>query len=167
MQKNPGRILAALDGSPPSENALKYAIFLASTLSAALVGVYVVEEEKIGYWRFIDEHFKKELRKKGQEVLERAREIAGEKGLDMETRILKGGAPYEELVRFIERNQDVSAVVLGDHGLRLTDRHILGSTTERVIREISKRGIPVAVTVVPYVAPDSPECRLYAGPLCT
>lgn len=53
------QVMVAVDGSPPSQNALKYAIFTASKFGAQLVVFSVVEQEKVGYWQFIDEHFKK------------------------------------------------------------------------------------------------------------
>jgi nucleotide-binding universal stress UspA family protein len=161
------KILVAVDGSPASENALKYGIFAASRFDAKLVGIYVVEEEKIGYWRFVDEHFKKELLKKARDVLDRAETTALERGMTLKKEVVKGNQPYEEILKYIEQNTDITVVVMGDHGVGLTDRHMLGSTTERVIREIAKRRIPVAVTVVPYVPADSSACNLYAGPLCT
>ena len=166
-QTIPKKILVAVDGSPASENALKYGIFSASRFDAELVGIYVVEEEKIGYWRFVDEHFKKELLKKAREVLDAAEKTAQERGMIMKKEIVHGNQPYDEILKYIEQNTDITMVVMGDHGLGLTDRHMLGSTTERVIREIAKRRIPVAVTVVPYVSADSSACKLYAGPLCT
>jgi nucleotide-binding universal stress UspA family protein len=162
----PKKILVAVDGSPASENALKYGIFAASRFDAELVGIYVVEEEKIGYWRFVDEHFKKELLKKARDVLDRAETTALERGMTLKKEVVKGNKPYEEILKYIEKNTDITVVVMGDHGVGLTDRHMLGST-ERVIREIAKHRIPVAVTVVPYVPADSSACELYAGPLCT
>ena len=43
----------------------------------------------------------------------------------------------------------VKFLVLGAHGHGFIGRHILGSTTERVIREVARRGLPVPVLVVP------------------
>jgi len=160
------KIMAAVDGSPASENALKYAIFLAARFEAEIIAVTVLEEEKIGYWRFIDEHLKKEIYSKSREALNSAEKIARQHGLEMKTYTLKGTHADEEIVRFIEQTPELTSVVMGDHGLGLHGRQMLGSTTERVIREIAKRGIPVVVSVVPYVAPESPACKLYAGPLC-
>jgi nucleotide-binding universal stress UspA family protein len=164
---NPTKILVPVDGSPASESALRYAISIASSFGSELVGIYVVEQEKVGYWRFIDEHFKKELLRKAKEVLDAAAKTSRDRGLIMKTEILQGSHPYEEILTYIENNTDITTVVMGDHGVGLTDRHMVGTTTERVIRQIAKRGIPVAVTVVPHVEADSPSCKLYAGPLCT
>jgi len=52
-------------------------------------------------------------------------------------------------VDFLEDNLGISHFVMGDHGMGLSERHVLGSTTERVIREISARKLPVATVVVP------------------
>ncbi len=163
----PKKILVAVDGSPPAENALKYAAFAASCFGSQLVAIYVVEQEKVGYWRFIDEHFKKELLQKARQVLDEAEALAQERGLEVKTEVLQGNRPYEEIVKYIEKDPDITTVVMGDHGMGLTDRHLMGSTTERVIRLIAKHAIPVAVTVVPHVPQDSPACDRFAGPLCT
>jgi nucleotide-binding universal stress UspA family protein len=162
------KILAALDGSPASQNALKYAVFLASKFECLLTGIYVVQEEKIGYWRFIDEHFRKELLRKGKEVLDAAEKIVNDRGMTLKTEILHGAYPYEEIVKYIEKDTDITTIVMGDHGMGLAAdrRHLLGSTVERVMREIAKREIPIALTVVPYVSTDSGTCEIYAGPLC-
>lgn len=162
----PGKVMVAVDGSPASYNALKYAVYLASKFGAQLVAVYVVEEEKVGYWRFIDEHFKKELMDKSRQVMAEASKLAEERGLKLQTVLLEGNQPYAQLVGFAEEHPDITTVVMGDHGMGLTDRHLLGSTTERMIRLVAKKGLPLAVTVVPFVDPDSPACGLHASPLC-
>jgi nucleotide-binding universal stress UspA family protein len=161
------KVMVAVDGSPPSQNALKYAIFTASKFGAKLVVFCVVEQEKVGYWQFIDEHFKKELLNKARQVITQAETLAAERGLSFQSELVEGAQPYQEIVDYVEKNPGITTLVMGDHGMGLTDRHLLGSTTERVIRLIAKKALPVAVTVVPYVAPDSPACDLFAGPLCT
>ncbi len=161
------KVMVAVDGSPPSENALKYAIFTAASFKATLVVFYVVEQEKVGYWQFIDEHFKKELREKARKVVEAAEKVAVERGVQIIKEVVENNQPYQAIVDYVVKDSNITTLVMGDHGTGLTDRHLLGSTTERVIRLIAKKGLPVAVTVVPYVAPDSSACQLYAGPLCT
>ncbi|RQW79462.1 MAG: hypothetical protein EHM79_20660, partial [Geobacter sp.] len=39
--------------------------------------------------------------------------------------------------------------VLGAHGHGFVGRHLIGSTTERVIRAVARRALPVPVLVVP------------------
>ena len=160
------KIMAAVDGSPPSQNALKYAIYTAQKFEARLVVFYVLESEKVGYWQFIDEHFRKELLEKAKEVIAGAKNLADESGVAFEYQLVEGTQPYQSIVDYVENNPAITTLVMGDHGLGYSDRHLLGSTTERVIRLISKKGLPVAVAVVPYVEPGSPACELHAGPLC-
>jgi nucleotide-binding universal stress UspA family protein len=147
-----GKIAVAVDGSAPSRAALDYAAELAHRLGGLpLVVLHVLETQKIGYWLFIDEHFRKELERRADELVLAARKAAAKRGLPLETHILPGTgqSAYEALAGFLEDNPEVSHLVLGDHGVGLTDRHILGSTTERLIREVSARGLPVALVVVP------------------
>jgi nucleotide-binding universal stress UspA family protein len=43
----------------------------------------------------------------------------------------------------------VKFLVLGSHGHGFVSRHLIGSVTERVIREVAHRGLQVPVLVVP------------------
>ena len=165
--KQEQKVMAAIDGSPPSQNALRYAMFTAAKFGVPLVAFVVIEQEKVGYWKFIDDHFQKELLAKARQVIAEAEEMAAARNLPIHSAVVEGTQPYQEIVDYVEQNPGITTLVMGDHGQGLTDRHLLGSTTERVIRLIAKKSLPVAVTVVPYVAPDSPACDLFAGPLCT
>ncbi len=146
-----GKIAAALDGSAPSNAALGYAAELASRLGVGLVLLHVLETRKISLYRFLDEHFRKELEKRAEEVLLEGRKAAARLKLDVEAHVLPGSEvnTYEALVGYLEQHPGVSHLVLGDHGVGLSEAHVLGSTTERVIREVSARKLPVAVVVVP------------------
>ena len=53
---------------------------------------------------------------------------------------------------FWKRPGAVKFLVLGSHGHGFMGRHLIGSTTERVIREMAHRGLPVPVLVVPVKA---------------
>lgn len=146
-----GKIAVALDGSAPSREALQYAAELASRLGVGLVLLHVLEMHKTGYWRFIDEHFRKELTARAEELMLEGRKAAAPFRLQVEAQVLPGTevAAYEAIVEFLAKASGVSHLVMGDHGIGLSARHVLGSTTERVIREVSARGLPVAVVVVP------------------
>lgn len=150
MKENVPAILVAVDGSLPSENAVRYGARLAKSFGAHLFLFHVMEAEKIGYWLFIDRHFHKELERAAQQVIEAARAILDAAGVAYSVEIREGTkAVYLEIVNKIETTAGVVALVLGDRGVCLREHHILGSTTERVIREVAKRALPVAITIVP------------------
>jgi len=54
----------------------------------------------------------------------------------------------------VEEARGIKFLVLGSHGHGFIGRHILGSTTERVIREVAHRGLPVPVLIVPAKMPE-------------
>jgi|YNPNPStandDraft_1061719.scaffolds.fasta_scaffold07840_3 nucleotide-binding universal stress UspA family protein len=150
MKENGPAILVAVDGSLPSENAVRYGARLAKTLGARVSLFHVMESDKIGYWLFIDRHFHKELEKAAQQVIEAAEKILQAAGVAYTVETKEGTqAVYLEIVHKIETTPGVVALVMGDRGVCLREHHILGSTTERVIREVAKRALPVAVTIVP------------------
>jgi nucleotide-binding universal stress UspA family protein len=60
----------------------------------------------------------------------------------------------EAIVTYLEESEPVKFLVLGTHGHGFIGRHILGSTTERVIREVARRSLPVPVLVVPATAQE-------------
>lgn len=143
-------ILAAVDGSQASENAIRYAGALAKLLNARVLLFHVVESEKVGYWLFIDKHFVKELEKATAQILERAKALLDAIGVEytVETREQKQ-ATYLEIASALEANPSIIAAALGDRGLGLREHRALGSTTDRVMHEVSKRGLPIPVIVVP------------------
>jgi len=151
-----GKVAVAVDGSAPSQEAIRYGAELASRLGVSLVLLHVLEMHGTGYWRFIDEHFRKELEKRADELMLEGRRLAAPYNLSVESRIIPGTevSAYEAIAEYLQNNPGVSHLVMGDHGASLSERHVLGSTTERVIREVPHRGLPVAVVVVP--ARDKP-----------
>ena len=57
--------------------------------------------------------------------------------------------PAYAIVDFIDKARGVKFLVVGSYGKGFKNRAILGSTTEKIIREIARLAIPVPVLVVP------------------
>ncbi len=151
MENISRKIVVAIDGSKPSQNAIRYSVDLAKNLGAQVIVLHTIQSaQKIGYWVFIDRHFDKELHQYAEKICKEAKEIAMELGhqVQIETR---EGVPYEEIIKFIKEHPDTILLVMGTYGHSLTEKRLIGSTTDRVIREISKEGISVPVTLVPFV----------------
>ncbi len=147
-------IVVAIDGSLPSENAVRYGGLLARMIGGRVLLFHVIESEKIGYWMFIDKHFRKELEKATDKVIDAAKEILNGIGVDysVETKEQKQ-TTYLEIVQRLEASPDIVGVVMGDRGVGLREHRALGSTTDRVIHEVSKRNLAIPVTVVPHSPP--------------
>ena len=125
-----GRILVAIDGSPASEKALEAAVDLAEHYQAELVAIGVAEvPEVVGMLDEVDElrrgaeaHFRR--------IGEAAVEFARSRGLSLRSVVVRGHAA-DAIVRFAQ-SEEVSLVVIGQHGHSRIARFFLGSTSDRV-----------------------------------
>ncbi|GAB7020374.1 universal stress protein [Halostagnicola bangensis] len=128
------RILVPTDGSAEGEHALEYAIELARTHDAAIRAVYVVNAASYGglpmetAWDGISDA----LREEGETAVRRVRELAPE-DVPVETIVLEG-SPSRVIVDEAAPEQ-CDLVVMGTHGRGGIDRLLLGSVTERVVRQ--------------------------------
>lgn len=69
----------------------------------------------------------------GQRVLENARESAEEAGLRVVTAELESGRPARQITSYAAEN-GIDHIVMGSHGRTGLSRILLGSVTERVLR---------------------------------
>ena len=146
------RIMVATDGSKAAEHAVRYAARLAKRRGSELVILHIVSYRRVGYWAFIDGHFKKELVAAAGKIVDAAEAVAKEYAVAC-SRVIREAEklPHAAIVDVLAERQDIWVLVLGDKGQDFEDRQSLGSTTHGVLHELSKRQIPVPLLVVPYV----------------
>jgi nucleotide-binding universal stress UspA family protein len=145
-------IAVAIDGSVPAWEAMQRALNMARLLELPLDVLHVIQLRKAGYFAFIDRHLKEDQEAYAQNVLNEAVQRAKKKGVEARTHLLEGEKdPSGAIIDFLEKARGVKFLVLGTHGHGFMGRHILGSTTERVLREVTHRGLPVPVLVVPTI----------------
>ena len=143
-------IAVAVDGSAPAWEAMQRAINMARLLELPLDVLHVVQLRKAGYFAFIDRHLKEDQEAYAQNVLNEAVQRAQKKGVEVRTHLLEGEKdPSGAIVDFLDKARGVKFLVVGTHGHGFMGRHLLGSTTERVLREVTHRGLPVPILVVP------------------
>jgi nucleotide-binding universal stress UspA family protein len=143
-------IAVAIDGSAPAWEAMKRAINMARLLELPLDVLHVIQLRKAGYFAFIDRHLKEDQEAYAKNVLNEAVQRAQKKGVEVRTHLLEGEKdPSGAIVDFLDQARGVKFLVLGTHGHGFMGRHLLGSTTERVLREVTHRGLPVPMLVVP------------------
>ena len=134
------KILWASDGSKESLYALGWAEIFASRSGAKLIAISVVESSPISRFEASDSRkedmslIDRELVTKESERLRRIGTMLKQKGLELETRVVKG-VPYQEIIK-AARSQGADLIAMGKRGLNLWARMFLGSTTTRVLREI-------------------------------
>jgi len=144
------KILVALDGSEPSNNALEHAATIAKKFDAKLILVAVVQRMMIPI--FPDEGFgavplsaakdmaqyQDKMRVLYQNVLKEAEEKVKEEYPGVKTEsILKEGRPSATIVEQAEKD-DVDIIVLGSRGIGGYTGWILGSTSRRVVDSCTK-----------------------------
>ena len=87
----------------------------------------------------LSDDFETAARNRASDVLDRARDIAAEYGVELDTAV-RVGHPARTIVNHAD---DFDAVVIGSHSGSLSDRLFVGNVAERVVRRS-----PVPVTVV-------------------
>ena len=143
-------IAVAVDGSAPGWEAMQRAINMARLMALPLEVLHVIQLRKAGYFAFIDRHLKEDQEAYSQKVLAEAVQRAEKGGVEAHTHLLEGEKdPSGAIIDFLEKARGVKFLVLGAHGHGFVGRHLLGSTTERVIREVARRALPVPVLIVP------------------
>ncbi len=143
-------IVVAVDGSPPSWEALETALHLARLMDRPVTVLHVVQLRKAGYFAFIDRHLREDYEAQAQNLLQEAEARGRQAGVTVSVRLLETEKPpAEAIVDYVGDSGPVKFLVMGTHGHGVVARHLLGSVTERVLREVTYRGLPVPVLIVP------------------
>jgi nucleotide-binding universal stress UspA family protein len=137
------RILAAVDGSPTSERALREAIALAKASASKLrvvhaLDIVIGDIEAPHEWC----EYETSLRQAGEKILERAALRARKAAVDAETRLLDvlqyGDQAADEIVREADAWR-ASLIVIGAQRSRGIKRALAGSVGESVARHARGR----------------------------
>jgi nucleotide-binding universal stress UspA family protein len=143
-------IVVAVDGSAPAWDAMETALYLAHLIERPVDVLTVIQLRKSGYFAFIDRHLQEEQQAYARKVLDEANQRGQKAGVEVRTHLLESEKDISEaIIAYLEGSEPIKFLVLGSHGHGFIGRHILGSTTERVIREVTHRALPVPVLVVP------------------
>jgi len=143
------KILVAVDGSRPSEHALKFAVMLCQRMADELVALRVINTPRLSHWISVHQRMNQELEEEAKRILKNAEEVAKQHQVKIRTMVRKG-FPDEEIIKTVNEDKEIFLVVLGSSGRDLTARRMLGGVTEAVVREVS-RSLPCPVVVVPAV----------------
>ena len=126
------RILVALDFSPESHSALRYAVMLGKRFGSTLMLVHVVEPVLTPPEVIIPEAASERLASEASAVLRDLADEISDGCRVVETAVRRGIAFFE----IIEAAKSLGAdlLVVGTHGRTGLKRALLGSTAERVTR---------------------------------
>jgi len=137
------KILIATDGSESARKAADSAIELARLSGAKIYAVYVIDRSIYSSvpedleW---EEAMYAQFRELGEEAVSYVEKTARDAGLQVEPTLLEGH-PAEEILSFAEK-QDADMIVVGSLGKTDVERFLLGSVSEKVVRNAK---IPVLV----------------------
>jgi len=151
------KVLVPTDGSSAALDAARYAVKVAKKMGYEMVGLAVINKHKLESlassftgemgWLSVQQRFMEESRKDAMENLNQIKEICKKKGVTCKTEI-REGFPHEEIIRYVNENEDVIVVVMGASGKDFVYRKLLGGVTEKVIQEVSRK-LPCPVVVTP------------------
>ena len=146
------KILYPTDFSKPARVALQYVNKLREAGAEEVVLLHVYDERNIDLYWEIEASYKekppervkhdiiKRMLEKSYTKLEEIEEGLKEVGLKTQLVVIEG-IPWKGIVKVAE-DLDVSLIVMGSHGERGFLEKLIGSTTERVLRESN---VPVLV----------------------
>lgn len=133
------RILMPTDGSECSQKAIDEGLQVAKAMGAQVTFLYAVEDISSALWISPESvpyglQLVEDLKRVGQEALEKARQAAQGMGIAAETKLVEG-KPVEAI---LEEAKNHDLIVMGTHGRSGLDRFMLGSVTEGVLHHCEK-----------------------------
>ncbi|MBS3816270.1 MAG: universal stress protein [Candidatus Thermoplasmatota archaeon] len=120
------RVVLPTDGSELAMKGVKEGMRLAESLDVPVTAIYVVELGEIA----LSESAQKTIKKKGEQALEKVRELAEEADVEFEAKIMKG-TPYKRISEYAE---DDDVIYISSHGSSGFRDLFLGSTTQRLMK---------------------------------
>lgn len=152
------KILLATDGSEPAKDAAAFAIKLGGQLGMELVALRVVDIDRYtSDWDTVRNSVTRELEEHALRILRDVRDEAEKAGVSVDPQIRHGDSS-REIIRFASENPEVAIIVMGASGRRRLGRQLIGSTAERVVRQVGS-DLPCSVIIVPSTS-TNPEARL-------
>jgi len=135
------KILLPTDFSDVAEKALDCVKQLKNAGTREVVVLHVIKKNSLQviaqYSSIRDfEEVEKEVEGDAREKLSRIEKELRETGFQVKVRV-ETGFPFSEILR-VEDEEDVSAIVIGSHGLSNIKEILLGSVSESVIRKAKK-----------------------------
>lgn len=128
-------IVHPTDGSSCAERGLEHAISLADVYDADLHVVYVVRTAQLPP-SLDPDLMTEQMAETGERIVRRNEERARDAGLREVTTHVAHGIAHTRILGLVEE-EDADLIVMGTHGRSGLERYLLGSVTEKVIRESS------------------------------
>jgi nucleotide-binding universal stress UspA family protein len=142
------KILLGIDGSEPAKDAARLGIQIAGSMGLELTALRVIDIERYTYdWEESRSDISGELEIHAQRVLNEIKEMADAAGVAIKLEVRQGDSS-REIIRFAQDDPGMTMIILGATGRRRLGRQLIGSTAERVVRQVG-RDLPCAVVIAP------------------
>ena len=144
------KILIATDGSESAHEAVEFGLDLAAEQHAKAFIVHVVPLVDVmpyANFGYVAPALPHEFDEHDRELLQEAVELAADKGVDVETTLLKG-RPADEIVAFAD-TIDADLIVVGSRGHGAITSALIGSVSRGVLHESRRPVLIVRGTHVP------------------
>ncbi|WP_276254618.1 universal stress protein [Halomontanus rarus] len=134
-------LLIPTDGSDGTRQALVHGLAIARRFDATVHALSVLPEGPYGSLE--SDGAAAEAERDAERALERVGSDAERDGLERVSEIRRG-VPHEEILAYAEEN-GIDMIVMGTHGRTGIDRALVGSVTERIVREAAVPVVTVRV----------------------
>ncbi|MFH1859853.1 MAG: universal stress protein [bacterium] len=152
------KILVATDNSSAAWDAITYAICLAKKMEMELVVLQVINDAAYAEWTgAISSNLREELEKNTTESFKYICAYGEEEGVRINP-LIRFGNPPHEIVEAANEDENIMLLVMGSTGKSTVERYMMGSCTEKVAHEISRR-LPCPLVITPTKA-RIPNARL-------
>ncbi|EMA48127.1 universal stress protein [Halococcus salifodinae] len=127
-------VLLPTDGSEAAANAANEAFGVATNNTATLhiLSIVDITSGPLNV-RGGDERFD-QAEADGEEIVTETMEQAKQSGVENVITSVKRGTP-DEMIRDYAGDNDIDLIIMGTHGRSGLDRHLIGSVTEKVVRQ--------------------------------
>jgi nucleotide-binding universal stress UspA family protein len=129
-------IVAATDGSPSAQNALRHAVTQAQAHNASLRVIYVVNAHisfRLGTYQQMALDI---LQEEGNRAVDEAVSMAKILGVQDVSGVVLRGNPRQDIVAW-SKEQDADLIVLGSHGYSRFGALMIGSVADYVVHSAS------------------------------
>ncbi|MFP4000967.1 MAG: universal stress protein [Thermoplasmata archaeon] len=127
-----GRVILPTDGSDCAMRGVRKGLEFAEDLDIKAVAIYVINTSEFEslHHESIKASARSGLKEKGKKALEKVKETAEGRNIELETKLFTG-KPYKEITNFA--NED-DIIYISSHGMSGFTNLFMGSTTERVLK---------------------------------
>jgi len=129
------QVLVPTDGSDRAATALEYGVDLVTQYDATLHTLHVVETTGVAETLDGDQFdvVLERIERAGEDAVDSFVDQARQAGIDDVESTVRKGVPHEEILGYIDDN-DIDVVVMATAGRTGSEREVVGSVTERLVR---------------------------------